>query len=226
LWRCGPRVGPGVTFHALESVGDCEGMNLHTPKWTPTLGIGVLMDSLIFREWLQGSKPIGLKSSFYHWKALGIQMSKMGSHDPFRYLKHKLWPKERLGVKLPIWLPTTKSWESLWFPHVEVACHISLERSWLRLQLCLKPHFNWWSTHKVMGLQFWEFRDSHLGVLGQNDIWMLALWQGTKNTIKGKVVASPKSELWWVLSIRVCPWFVRAPKVLQLHTNQLVIWVV
>jgi hypothetical protein len=29
-------------------------------------------------------------------------MSKMGSHDPFGHLKHKLWPKEGLGVKLPI----------------------------------------------------------------------------------------------------------------------------
>jgi hypothetical protein len=29
-------------------------------------------------------------------------MSKMGSHDPFEYLKHKLWPKEELGVKLSI----------------------------------------------------------------------------------------------------------------------------
>ncbi len=29
-------------------------------------------------------------------------MFKMGSHDPFEYLKHKLWPKERSGVKMPI----------------------------------------------------------------------------------------------------------------------------
>ncbi len=29
-------------------------------------------------------------------------MSKMGLHDPFKYLKHKLWPKEGLKVKLPI----------------------------------------------------------------------------------------------------------------------------
>jgi len=29
-------------------------------------------------------------------------MSKMGLHDSFGYLKHKLWPKEGLGVKLPI----------------------------------------------------------------------------------------------------------------------------
>jgi hypothetical protein len=27
-------------------------------------------------------------------------MSKMGLHDPFGHLKHKLWPKEGSGVKL------------------------------------------------------------------------------------------------------------------------------
>ncbi len=29
-------------------------------------------------------------------------MFKMGLPNPFDYLKHKLWPKERLGVKVPI----------------------------------------------------------------------------------------------------------------------------
>jgi hypothetical protein len=47
---------------------------------------------------------------------------------------------------------------------------------------------------------------------GQNDIWVLVLWLSTEYTIKGKVVASPKSELWWVLWVCVCSWFVRAPK--------------
>jgi hypothetical protein len=36
-------------------------------------------------------------------------MFKMGLYDPFEHLKHKLWPKEKLGIKLAIWLPTTKS---------------------------------------------------------------------------------------------------------------------
>jgi hypothetical protein len=27
---------------------------------------------------------------------------KMGSHDPFGHLKHKLWSKERPGVKLAV----------------------------------------------------------------------------------------------------------------------------
>jgi hypothetical protein len=105
----GQEWSPGVTSHAPGSVGKCEGMSLHTPKWTPTLGVGVLMDFQIFKEELQGSKPIGLWGSLYHWKALGTCMSKMGSHDPFGQLKHKLWAKERSGVKLTILKPTTKN---------------------------------------------------------------------------------------------------------------------
>ncbi len=35
----------GVTSHVLGSVGECEGINLHTPKCTLILGIGVQMDS-------------------------------------------------------------------------------------------------------------------------------------------------------------------------------------
>jgi len=31
---------PGVTFHTFENVRKCEGMNPHTPKWAPTLGVG------------------------------------------------------------------------------------------------------------------------------------------------------------------------------------------
>jgi len=38
-------------------------------------------------------------------------MSKMSSHDPFGHLKHKFWSKERLIVKLVVWLLTTKSQE-------------------------------------------------------------------------------------------------------------------
>jgi hypothetical protein len=104
-----------VTFRVPGNVGECEKMNPHTPKWAPILGIGVSMDFWILKGWLQGSKLIGLKSSLYHWKDLRTEMSKMGLHDPFAYLKHKLWPKEGPKVKLPIWFPITKSWELPWF---------------------------------------------------------------------------------------------------------------
>ncbi len=74
-------------------------------------------------------------------------------------------------------------------------------------------------THKVMSPQ------SHRNPsAGQNDIWALVMWPGTEHTIRGKVVASPKSKPWWVLWVRVCTWLVLAPKVLKLCTNQLVVW--
>ncbi len=42
-----------------------------------------------------------------------------------------------------------------------------------------------------------------LRVLKQKAIWMWPLWRTTKYTIRGKVVASPKSKPWWVLCVRV-----------------------
>ncbi len=155
-------------------------------------------------------------------------MFKMGSHDPFGHLKHKLWPKERPRVKLAIWLPIIKSQESTWFPCVKVACNILLESSQRGLQLCFRPHLNWRFAHKVMGPQShgspnFENFGTPIWVSGQNVIWMWASWRGTEYTIRGEVVASPKSGSWWILWIQGCPWFILAPKVLQLCTNQLVI---
>ncbi len=102
LQGCGPRGSPGVTSHTPGNVRKCEGVNSHTPKATPTLGDGVTVDSRNFIEQFWGSKLNGLWRSLYHWKALGTQISKMGSHFSFGHLKHKLWPKEGLGVKLAI----------------------------------------------------------------------------------------------------------------------------
>jgi len=97
-----------VKSHALRSVGECEGMNPHTPKWAFTLGVGILMDFQTFRDQLQGSKPIGLRSSLYHWKALET-LSKMNSHDPFGHFNHKYSQKKGVGVKLAIWFQTIKN---------------------------------------------------------------------------------------------------------------------
>jgi hypothetical protein len=55
---------------------------------------------------------------------------------------------------------------------------------------------------KLRESQFRKFWVFNLGVSRQNDIWMLAMWPSTKNTIRGKVVASPKSRPWWVLWVR------------------------
>jgi hypothetical protein len=78
-------------------------------------------------------------------------MCKMGSHDPCEHSTHKLWPKERLRVKLAIWFLTTKSQESPRFPCVQVACDISLKSSQQGLQLCFGLDLNRRFAHKVMG---------------------------------------------------------------------------
>jgi len=146
-------------------------------------------------------------------------MSKMGLHDPFEYLKHTLWLNE---------VSNPKSWESPWFTCMQVACHIYLESCQWGLKLCFRPHLNPKSSQEVMGLQsgespnFRNFGIPKLGVPRQNDIWVQTPWPCINNTIKGKVVASPKFGLWWILWVCVCSWLVRAPKVFQFHTNQLV----
>ncbi len=66
----GQKGGPGNTFYTLRSAGECERMNPHTPKATPIWRVRVSMDSQIFKEQLQGSKPIGLKNFLYHWKSI------------------------------------------------------------------------------------------------------------------------------------------------------------
>jgi hypothetical protein len=43
---------------------------------------------------------------------------------------------------------------------------------------------------------FENFGIPNLGIPRQNDVWVQALWLGIENTIRGKVIASPKSALW------------------------------
>ncbi len=62
----GQKESMGVMPRASESARECEGISLHTPKGTPTLRIRVPVNSQMFREQLQGSKPNGLKSFLYH----------------------------------------------------------------------------------------------------------------------------------------------------------------
>jgi hypothetical protein len=77
----------------------------------------------------------------------------MGLHEPFGHLQHKLWQKERPGVKLAIWLPTIKSQESTRLQCVQVECDTPLESSWWRPQLCFRPHCDQRLAQEVMRFQ-------------------------------------------------------------------------
>jgi hypothetical protein len=77
----------------------------------------------------------------------------MALHEPFGHLKNKLWSKEGSGVKLAVWLLTTKIRESTRSRCVQVECKTLLERSWGELQLCFRPHPNQRSESGVMNSQ-------------------------------------------------------------------------
>ncbi len=77
------------------------------------------------------------------------------------------------------------------------------------LQLCFKPHFDPRSARKVMGLQSLgspvvrDFGTPTRESRERKAIWMWAPWRGPEYTIRGKVVASPKSGPWWILCVCV-----------------------
>jgi hypothetical protein len=158
--------------HMLLGMPKSEGMNPHTPKWTPMLGVGVSNGFPNFQNAIAGVKTHHLIELFVSWKIIEAQMSKMGSHCPFGHLKHKLWPKERSGIKLAIWLSTSKSRESTRFHFIQAMCDIPLESFRWGLQLFFRLHCNRRSARQVMCLQncespgygkfktpIWESRD-------------------------------------------------------------------
>jgi hypothetical protein len=69
-------------------------------------------------------------------------MSKMASHEPFEHTQPKLWAKERPGVKLPVWLPTTKSRKLTSSWRLQKECDKALESSRRELRLWFRPHSN------------------------------------------------------------------------------------
>jgi hypothetical protein len=87
-------------------------------------------------------------------------------------LQHKLWQKEGSGVKLAVWLSTTKTRESTRPWCVQMECNTPLESSQQEVQVCFRPHPNPRSEQRVMNSQnlgspnwdnfrtpLWESRD-------------------------------------------------------------------
>jgi hypothetical protein len=145
-------------------------------------------------------------------------MCKMGSHDPFEHLKHKLWPKERPGVKLVIWLSTLKVGNRFDF----LACRF---RATYRSKAFNEGynfvsdlisigglHTKLWGP-KVMRVLTLRISGHPFGSPETKCHLDVGILESTKYAIRGKVVASPKFGPWWVLWVRVCPWLVLAPKV-------------
>jgi hypothetical protein len=80
-------------------------------------------------------------------------MSKMASHEPFGHLQPKLWAKEGPGVKLAVWLPTTKSRESTSSQRPLTECDMALESFRGELRLWFRPYPNQRPGREVMFVQ-------------------------------------------------------------------------
>jgi hypothetical protein len=122
----------------------------------------------------------------------------MASNWPFGHLQPKLWAKEGPGVKLAVWLPTTKSQESTSSRPPNWECDTSLERSRWGLQVWFRPRCDQTLQSGVMSSQSpgtplgtisGQFRDSNPGVPGKSDIRAWVPRSVTKYTIGSKVVA-------------------------------------
>jgi len=131
----------------------------------------------------------------------------MGLRDPFRHLKHKLWPKEG-PLKVGNW------------PDF-LACRCHATYRWKALNKGYKLASNLISI-RDLHIKLWApkvTRDpvvkiSGLPLEGPKTKWHLGAlpWLGIEYTIRGKVVASPKSRPWWILWVHVCMWLICAPK--------------
>jgi hypothetical protein len=142
----------------------------------------------------------------------------MASHEPLGHLQPKLWAKEGPRVKLAVWLPTTKSQESIQIRRQQVECDTTLEISQRELQDCFRPHPNRRSEQEVMdaqsfrsanwdnfGTPLWEFREKMTFGCRCNGVTQRILYGGRWWLPPSPAVVNPGSPccLWLVPTLRV-----------------------
>jgi hypothetical protein len=148
-------------------------------------------------------------------------MSKMSSHGPFGHLQHKLCAKEGPGVKLAVWLPTTKSQESAQLRCVQGECDTPLKSSQGELQVFFKPRPDRRFEKKVMtlwspGSPNWTISGLHLGSPGT---------KGHSDVGATEEHREYKSGPWWVKWVRVARGLSQHQEWFRRCTNQLISWV-
>jgi len=154
----------------------------------------------------------------------------MASHEPFGYLQHKLWSKKGLGVKLAVWLPTTKKSGIDPTPVCVGGVQHTVEKLLRRATSLLQTSSQlevWARSYELP--KSWEsnpgqFRDSSLGVPRLKAIWMRVQRSNAENTIWVKVVASPDSRPWWIKWVCVARGLSQHREWFRMWTNQLVGW--
>jgi hypothetical protein len=167
-------------------------MNIHTPKWIPFWELESRWIPKSSKSDYRGQNPLNWGVPYIIEKLLELKCLKWArmTHLDTSYGQKK-------GQK-------SKSFDS-WPLKVEnhpdlLACRWCATYVWKALDKVYnfasnscrsEVYTQSYGTPKSWESQLWQFRDSYLGVPGQNAIWMWALWKGMEYTIRGKVVASP-----------------------------------
>jgi len=155
-------------------------------------------------------------------------MFKVDSHCSFGHLKHKLWPKEGPGVKLPIWFPTKKSRESTQLICLQTTCNILLETldegyNFALNRISIRGLLTKLWGSKVAGIPTWAISRLPLGSPETKSHLDVGLMERCRVYYKGEGGGFPQVRAVVSLMCPCCSWLL-APKVLQLRTNHLV-WV-
>jgi len=123
--------------------------------------------------------------------------------------------------------PTTKSRESTSSQRLQKECNEALESFWGGLQIWFRPHSNqrsepWDMSVQSLGSSTWDsFGTPPWESQEKNAIRMWLPRSNAKNTIWGKVVASPEFGPWWVKWVQSRSWLVPTPNGCKMSSNQL-----
>jgi hypothetical protein len=91
---------------------ECEGMNPHTPKWTPMYGSWNPYGVLNLQRGISRVKTHFIKYIFYIIENILKLKCFNGLVWPILVFKAQVMAKRRSKIKVPIWFQTTKSRES------------------------------------------------------------------------------------------------------------------
>jgi hypothetical protein len=141
----------------------------------------------------------------------------MASHWSFGHLQPKLWAKEGPGVKLVVWLPTTKSQESTSSRRLQMECDGALKSSRGELKLWFRPHSNQRLEPRFVSVQSPgnPTRDSF-----RTPTWESREKEPFRCSSHGELQRILYGGRWWLppspgrgeSCVSKCPWLVPTPK--------------
>jgi hypothetical protein len=218
----------GVMAHAPRSARECEGIDLHTPKGTSILGVGVLVDFWMFKDEYRGQNPMDwrvlyiieklLKRRCLKWACMThldnwntSYGQKKGKESNWQFDSRPLKVRNQPDVLTFRW-NATRRWKALNEGYNFALDLISIQGL----------HAKLWAP-KVTGVPTLAISGFPFGSLETKCHLDVGLVERHKVYYKKEGGGFPQVRAMVSLVSPSCLWLVLAPKVLQLCTNHLVL---